>query len=94
MANKRIQIFSTPASGPIHDGTSSNPMPRLVAAFTLFGPGRLTDPESGEALQVDGAISFGNNEVRGSELYYDLTQIYVLGGPMKLLIDSEAKAGA
>ncbi len=93
MANKRPQIFSITGPGPAHDGLPTNPMPRLVSSFTLFGPGRLADPDSGESIQIDGAVSFGNNEIRGSELYYDLTQVFIGTGTMKLLIDGEAKAG-
>jgi hypothetical protein len=93
MANKRPQIFSVTGPGPVHDGSPTNAMPRLVSSFTIFGPGRLSDPDSGESIQIDGAISFGNNEVRGSELYYDLTQVFVANGTVKILIDGEAKAG-
>lgn len=86
-ALKFYEITGIGSGKPIHDGTDNQGYPALVTGFTLQAKGAdllVTDEDAvssdiGITVAQDNAAGWGDVESRGSEVSFDLRQIYVKG---------------
>lgn len=81
----------------LHDGTSSPGFPPKLEGFvvqahggeTHFGGADVEDEDSGFTVRLGESVNIVGFLSRGSPFAYDLTQLYYIGGPWKLVIERQ-----
>lgn len=100
MSNRTLKVIPLGVAAVatvLHDGTNAPDYPSKLEGFvvqalgdTHFGGASVTGTadgftvRNGEAVNVLGFLS------RGSPYSYDLTQLYYIGGPWKLIVEENA----
>jgi len=80
----------------LHDGTNSQGYPKTLEGFVIqatsdthFGGSGITGSSNGFTVLAGTAVNITGFLSRGSPTAYDLTQLYYIGGPWKLVIERQ-----
>lgn len=93
-----IPLAAAVSATPLHDGTNGPAYPNLVQGFILqpnggdiyVGEGTVTGGSDGLKI-VDGtSINVYGFHSRGTHDSYDLSRIFYIGGPVKLILERPA----
>lgn len=98
-SNRFLEIHPLSQVGtatPLHDGTNAQNYPKHLEGFvaqaletTHFGQESLTGEANGFTVRRGEAVNFTGFLSRGSPFSYDLTRMYYIGGPWKLIIERQ-----
>jgi hypothetical protein len=97
-----FQVVPKPAVGTataLHDGTNGPNYPPRLEGFVIqahggavhFGDSAVTGAADGFTVHKGRSINVLGFLSRGSPSVYDLTQMYYVGGPWKLVIERQVK---
>lgn len=97
MSQRTIKVVAKPsvlAATAIHDGSNSAGFPPKLEGFvvqalgdTHFGGPGITGSSDGFTVKNGDAVNILGFLSRGSPYAYDLTRLYYVGGPWKLVIE-------
>lgn len=98
-SNRYIDVIPKPAvvvATPLHDGNTGGPYPKFLEGFVVqatqavhFGTDAVTGETNGFTVRRGEACNITGFLSRGSPFSYDLTKIFYIGGPWKLVIERQ-----
>jgi hypothetical protein len=93
----RVIPFAAEASAtPLHDGINGNPYPYYAAGVTIqtnggdvhLGGSTVTGQSDGFTIPDGSNINLESFKSRGTSWDWDLREIYFVGGPFKLILET------
>lgn len=94
---KIVELTGIAASTPLHDGSNTEGYPKHASAFqvqasggdVIIGDKAAVDADIGLLIKDGFAASWGNQESRGTDVNYDLSDIYVKSAAGSVILNLE-----